>query len=119
MDYETANFIVLIINTFMCLSSPLNLAVYCGMSNQFRDQFTKIMTSICGAPDTVEGPQVQLSLTQVQPTPATNSPTSAAGSLYPSSMVEMVDLRCETRAVAPECPYLAGNKRLCRRETSV
>ena len=117
MDYETANFIVLIINTFMCLSSPLNLAVYCGMSNQFREQFTKIMTSSCGAPDTGLGPlvSVQLSLTQVQPTPAFTSPASA-GPLYPTSMV---DLRCETRAVAPECPYLAGNKRLCRRETSV
>ena len=44
MDYETANYIVLIINTFMCLSSPLNLAIYCGMSKQFRDQFTKLMT---------------------------------------------------------------------------
>ena len=112
MDYDVANFIVLIINTFMCLSSPLNLAVYCGMSNQFREQFTKIVTSICGAPDTVVGPlvSVQLTLTQVQPTPG------PAGPLYPSSMG---DLRCETRAVAPECPYLAGNKRLCRRETSV
>lgn len=117
MDYETANFIVLIINTFMCLSSPLNLAVYCGMSNQFREQFTKIVTSICGAPDTVVGPlvSVQLTLTQVQPTPAFTRP-APAGPLYPSSMG---DLRCETRAVAPECPYLAGNKRLCRRETSV
>ena len=67
MDYETANFIVLIINTFMCLSSPLNLAVYCGMSNQFREQFTKIMTSSCGAPNTGLGPlvSVQLTLTQV------------------------------------------------------
>ena len=44
MDYETANYIVLIINTFMCLSSPLNLTIYCGMSKQFRDQFTKLMT---------------------------------------------------------------------------
>ena len=99
MDYETANFIVLIINTFMCLSSPLNLAVYCGMSNQFREQFTKIMTSICGAPDTVLEPQVQLSLTQVQPTPAITRPTSA-GTLDQSSMVDL--LRSETRAVAPE-----------------
>ena len=104
MDYETANFIVLIINTFMCLSSPLNLAVYCGMSNQFRAQFTKIVTSSCGAPDTMGGPvvSVQLTLTQIQPSPAFTSPASR-----------------ETRAVAPQCPYLAGNKRLCRRETSV
>ena len=117
MNYELANYIVLSINTFMCLSSPLNLAVYCGMSNQFREQFTKIVTSICGAPDTVVGPlvSVQLTLTQVQPTPAFTRP-APAGPLYPSSMG---DLRCETRAVAPECPYLARNKRLCRRETSV
>ena len=43
MDYELANYIVLTINTFMCLSSPINLAIYCGMSKQFRDQFTKLM----------------------------------------------------------------------------
>ena len=104
MDYDVANFIVLIINTFMCLSSPLNLAVYCGMSNQFREQFTKIVTSSCGAPDTMAGPvvSVQLTLTQIQPSPAFTSPASR-----------------ETRAVAPQCPYLAGHKRLCRRETSV
>ena len=43
MDYETANYIVLIINTFMCLSSPLNLAIYCGMSKQFRDEIRQIL----------------------------------------------------------------------------
>ena len=48
MDYELANFIVLTINTFMCLSSPINLAIYCGMSRQFRDQFTKIMARCDG-----------------------------------------------------------------------
>ena len=89
MDYDVANFIVLTINTFMCLSSPLNLAVYCGMSSQFREQFTKILADTCGVPETPGGPlvSVQLTLTQEQP-----------------------------RA---ECPYLAGNTRFCRRETPV
>ena len=95
MDYDVANFIVLTINTFMCLSSPLNLAVYCGMSSQFRELFTKILAETCGVSES-PGPlvSVQLTLTQEQP-------------------------RAETRPVAPECPYLAGNKRFCRRETSV
>ena len=48
MDYDLANYIVLTINTFMCLSSPINLAIYCGMSRQFRDQFTKIMARCDG-----------------------------------------------------------------------
>ena len=90
MDYDVANFIVLTINTFMCLSSPLNLAVYCGMSSQFREQFTKILASESPGPLV----SVQLTVTQERP-------------------------RAETRHVAPECPYLAGNKRFCRRETSV
>ena len=96
MDYDVANFIVLTINTFMCLSSPLNLAVYCGMSSQFREQFTKILAETCGVSES-PGPlvSVQLTLTQEQPRAA-------------------FTLQCET-----ECPYLARNKRFCRRETSV
>ena len=43
MDYDVANFIVLIINTFMCLSSPVNLLIYCGMSKQFRDEIKQIL----------------------------------------------------------------------------
>ena len=106
MDYDVANFIVLIINTFMCLSSPLNLAVYCGMSNQFREQFTKILAETCGVSESL-GPlvSVQLTVTQVQPRTAF-TPLSSSITL-------------QTRPVEPECPYLAGNKRFCRRETSV
>jgi len=37
MDYEVANTMVLVINTIICLSYPLNFAIYCGMSRQFRD----------------------------------------------------------------------------------
>ena len=43
MDYETANYIVLIINTFMCLSCPLNLAVYCSTSKAFRKTFNTVI----------------------------------------------------------------------------
>ena len=44
MNYELANYIVLSINTFMCLSSPINLLIYCGMRKQFRDEITQIIT---------------------------------------------------------------------------
>ena len=44
MDYELANYIVLSINTFMCLSSPITLLIYCGMSSQFRDEISQIIT---------------------------------------------------------------------------
>ena len=43
MNYELANYIVLSINTFMCLSSPVNLLIYCGMSKQFRDEIRQIL----------------------------------------------------------------------------
>ena len=32
MDYEVAKNIVLIINALICLSYPVNFAIYCGMS---------------------------------------------------------------------------------------
>ena len=44
INYELANYFVLSINTFTCLSSPINLSVYCGMSKQFRDELRHIMT---------------------------------------------------------------------------
>lgn len=47
MDYELANYIVLSINTFMCLSSPVNLLIYCGMSKQFRDEIRQILARYC------------------------------------------------------------------------
>ena len=43
LDYQIANNIILVINTFMCLSCPLNLAIYCGMSKQFRKNFYMIL----------------------------------------------------------------------------
>ena len=44
IDYELANYFVLSINTFTCLSSPINLSVYCGMSKQFKDELRQILT---------------------------------------------------------------------------
>ena len=44
INYELANYFVLSINTFTCLSSPINLSVYCGMSKQFRDELRQLMT---------------------------------------------------------------------------
>ena len=104
MDYDVANFIVLIINTFMCLSSPLNLAVYCGMSNQFREQFTKILAETCGVSESL-GPLVSVQLTAF---------------IRKSSSVVILktrETRVTIRPVVSECPYLAGNKRFCRAET--
>ena len=43
IDYDVANHIVLVINTFMCLTCPLNLAIYCGTSKQFRKNFYNIV----------------------------------------------------------------------------
>ena len=44
LDYQIANQIVLFINTFMCLSCPLNLIVYCSMSKVFRKTFTLVIS---------------------------------------------------------------------------
>ena len=43
LDYGIANNIILVINSFMCLSCPLNLAIYCGMSKQFRENLYIIL----------------------------------------------------------------------------
>ena len=46
LDYHIANYIVLIINTFMCLSCPLNLIVYCSMSKAFRKTFSTVISRL-------------------------------------------------------------------------
>ena len=100
MDYETANYIVLIINTFMCLSSPLNLAIYCGMSKQFRDQFSHIELWPC--------------ISCVQVTASTipaSAPRASATSLLPGDTVAVAE--------CPSCPYLAENKRGIQRDTAL
>lgn len=48
MDYNVAQKLVLIINVLICASYPFNFAIYCGMSKQFRNTFSKIfLTSFC------------------------------------------------------------------------
>ena len=42
LDYTLAENIVLFINTFTCLTVPLKLFIYSGMSKQFRDIFHKL-----------------------------------------------------------------------------
>ena len=42
IDHELAKRVVIIINSLTCLSSPLNLAIYCGSSKQFRDTFRDV-----------------------------------------------------------------------------
>ena len=46
LDYHIADYIVLIINTFMCLSCPLNLIVYCSMSKIFRKTFKRVISRL-------------------------------------------------------------------------
>ena len=42
LDYNLAKILILIINSLTCLSSPINLAIYCGTSKLFRDTFKAI-----------------------------------------------------------------------------
>ncbi|CAO1419194.1 unnamed protein product [Diamesa tonsa] len=39
LDYRIANLCILILNFFLILSYPINFAIYCGMSRQFRETF--------------------------------------------------------------------------------
>lgn len=42
LDYSAVKSIVLAVNLCMCLSYPLNFAIYCGMSRQFRETFQEL-----------------------------------------------------------------------------
>ena len=44
-DYETLNLIILITNFFIMSSCPINFAIYCGMSRQFRETFKDLFIS--------------------------------------------------------------------------
>jgi len=47
LDYNLVSNIILFINVIICLSYPLNFAIYCGMSRQFRTTFrTLFLTPI-------------------------------------------------------------------------
>lgn len=45
LDYRLANLCILLLNFFLILSYPVNFALYCGMSRQFRETFKDIF---CG-----------------------------------------------------------------------
>jgi hypothetical protein len=45
LDYRIANLCILFLNFFLILSYPVNFALYCGMSRQFRETFRDIF---CG-----------------------------------------------------------------------
>ncbi|XP_023321473.1 sex peptide receptor [Eurytemora carolleeae] len=47
MNYELARDIVLFIDTTICLSYPVNFAIYCGMSRQFRTTFSSLILTPC------------------------------------------------------------------------
>lgn len=42
LDYEIANLFILFANFFLVVSYPINFAIYCGMSRQFRETFKEI-----------------------------------------------------------------------------
>ncbi|XP_018324154.1 sex peptide receptor [Agrilus planipennis] len=42
LDYYMVNAVVLFINFFIILSYPINFAIYCGMSRQFRETFKEL-----------------------------------------------------------------------------
>lgn len=42
LDYNIANMLVVFINFFIILSYPINFAIYCGMSRQFRETFKEL-----------------------------------------------------------------------------
>lgn len=39
LNYKVANTLILFTNFFIILSYPINFAIYCGMSRQFRETF--------------------------------------------------------------------------------
>lgn len=42
LDYHLANVLVLFTNFFIIVSYPINFAIYCGMSRQFRETFKEL-----------------------------------------------------------------------------
>lgn len=42
LDYHIANTLILITNFFIIVSYPINFAIYCGMSRQFRETFKEL-----------------------------------------------------------------------------
>ncbi|XP_060846755.1 sex peptide receptor [Rhopalosiphum padi] len=42
LDYSVANLLVLFTNFFIIVSYPINFAIYCGMSRQFRETFKEL-----------------------------------------------------------------------------
>lgn len=53
LDYYVANTLILFTNFFIILSYPINFAIYCGMSRQFRETFKELF--IRGAVSTRNG----------------------------------------------------------------
>ena len=45
VNYDYLNMCILFTNFFIVLSYPLNFAIYCGMSKQFRETFTQLFMS--------------------------------------------------------------------------
>ncbi|KAL5277571.1 SPR.2 family protein [Megaselia abdita] len=50
LDYNIANLFITFMNFFLVLSYPINFAIYCGMSRQFRVNFKEIFVKNSGPP---------------------------------------------------------------------
>ncbi|XP_030745187.1 sex peptide receptor-like [Sitophilus oryzae] len=48
LDYSVANTLIIFTNFFIILSYPINFAIYCGMSRQFRETFKELFISGAG-----------------------------------------------------------------------
>lgn len=54
LDYRVANLFILFANFLLMVSYPINFAIYCGMSRQFRETFKEIFIprAVSGKKDT-------------------------------------------------------------------
>ena len=52
LDYEVAEIVILVINILTCLTSPLNFAIYCGTSKEFRNKFGQLFLTHCRGAET-------------------------------------------------------------------
>lgn len=48
LDYRIANLCILLANFSLMVSYPINFAIYCGMSRQFRETFKEIFVTQFG-----------------------------------------------------------------------
>ena len=81
LDYDVANALILFTNFFIIVSYPINFAIYCGMSRQFRQTFKELF--VRGAASASAASAVNAERTHVALTCArTGSRKNGANSRY-------------------------------------